>query len=63
MLEFLKHLFGFCGESHWSVLQIFMAIPAIGYLTYLLKEKYIKLKQKLSTVIVNQGTVDKEELF
>jgi hypothetical protein len=34
MIEFIKHLFGFCGEPHLNILTIIMTTPIISYLIY-----------------------------
>ena len=34
MIEFLKHLFGFCGEPHASIL---MSAPIVMYILYNIK--------------------------
>ena len=37
MIHFLKHLFGFCGESHPNIFTILMGIPAITFIIYYIK--------------------------
>ena len=32
MVEFLKHIFGFCGEPHLNVFHILLGTPAISYI-------------------------------
>ena len=39
MIEFIKHLFGLCGEPHLNIFTIIMSTPIISYLIY----KFIKL--------------------
>ena len=34
MIEFIKHLFGFCGEPHINILTIIMTTPLLSYLIY-----------------------------
>ena len=38
MIEFIKHLFGFCGEPHLNIWH-FIFTPAGAYLIYKLKNK------------------------
>ena len=38
MIEFLKHIFGFCGEAHPSLLTIIASAPILGYIIYKIKE-------------------------
>ena len=38
MIEFLKHLFGFCGEAHPNILTILISTPILGYIIYKIKE-------------------------
>ncbi len=38
MIEFLKHLFGFCGESHINIFILILTLPVISYITF----KYLK---------------------
>lgn len=38
MIEFLRHLFGVCGEAHPNIFTaLFVSIPGISYITYKLK--------------------------
>ena len=37
MIEFLKHLFGFCGEGHPNILTILIGTPVLGYILYQIK--------------------------
>lgn len=34
MIEFIKHLFGFCGEGHINIFTILMTTPLILYICY-----------------------------
>jgi hypothetical protein len=40
MIEFFKHMFGFCGE-HWhpNIFTIIMGVPAISYLVFKIKHR------------------------
>ena len=37
MIEFLKHFFGFCGESHPSVWNLLIGTPVLGYIIFKIK--------------------------
>ena len=39
MIEFIKHLFGLCGEPHLNIFTIIMTTPIISYIIY----KFIKI--------------------
>jgi hypothetical protein len=41
MIEFFRHLFGFCGEPHPNIFTIILGTPTIGYIIYKIK-KYKK---------------------
>ena len=38
MIEFLKHMFGVCGEAHPNIFTILVSTPVIGYIIYKIKE-------------------------
>jgi hypothetical protein len=38
MIEFIKHLFGLCGESHINIFILILMLPIISYITI----KYLK---------------------
>jgi len=40
MIHFLKHLFGFCGESHPNIFTILMGVPILTYLIYYIKNLF-----------------------
>jgi hypothetical protein len=42
MNEFIKHLFGFCGEGHINIFILILVLPLISYITF----KYLKYEQK-----------------
>jgi len=44
MVEFIKHLFGFCGEPHLNIFHIILGTPAITYLIYKVKQLLWKLQ-------------------
>jgi hypothetical protein len=33
-MEFIKHLFGFCGEQHPSIIYLLSSVPFIGGVVY-----------------------------
>ena len=37
MVEFLKHLFGFCGEAHLNIFHVILGTPLISYIVYKIK--------------------------
>jgi len=38
MIEFLRHLFGFCGDTwHPNIFHIIMGVPGISYAVYKIK--------------------------
>jgi hypothetical protein len=38
MIEFLKHLFGFCGDSwHPNIFHLIMGAPTVSYMIYKIK--------------------------
>ena len=37
MIEFLKHMFGVCGEADPNILTIIASTPIIGYIIYQIK--------------------------
>lgn len=39
MIEFIKHLFGFCGEAHPNLFTLLAGTPALGYMYYKIKQK------------------------
>jgi|TARA_B100000073_G_C23262754_1_gene383100 ABC-type Fe3+-siderophore transport system permease subunit len=39
MIEFLRHLTGFCGEPHPSLLTLLLGTPVFSYLIYKIKNK------------------------
>ena len=39
MLEALKHITGFCGEPHLSLLSLLFGTPFAGYIFYKIKNK------------------------
>jgi len=51
-MEFLKHIFGFCGENHPSIINIFLfgGLPFLSFF-YFLKNYILNLFFKLKTVI------------
>jgi len=51
-MEFIKHIFGFCGETHPSLINllIFGGLPFVSFF-YFLKNNIINLFFKLKTVI------------
>ena len=34
MIEFIKHLFGLCGEVHINLITLIMTTPIVGYIIY-----------------------------
>ncbi len=41
MIEFLKHLFGFCGETwHPNIFHALMGGPTIGYVVWRIKNMF-----------------------
>jgi hypothetical protein len=34
MIEFIKHLFGLCGEAHINLITLIMTTPIISYIIY-----------------------------
>lgn len=45
MVEFIKHLFGFCGEQHINIFHIILGTPAISYILYKIKSLLWKLQK------------------
>jgi hypothetical protein len=41
MIEFIEHLFGFCGESHINIFTLILMLPLISYITF----KYLKYER------------------
>ena len=39
MIEFIKHITGFCGEPHPSLLSLLLGTPFAGYVLYKIKKK------------------------
>ena len=39
MIEWLKHLTGFCGEPHPSLLTLLGGTPVLGYAIYKMKDR------------------------
>mgnify|MGYP003123548830 CR=1 FL=1 len=39
MLEFIKHLFGFCGEPHPNIITLILGAPIFSYIYYKIKNK------------------------
>ena len=39
MIEFIKHLFGFCGAPHPNLWHLLYGTPALGYVKYKIKNK------------------------
>tara|TARA_Y100001972_G_scaffold18773_1_gene21463 strand:+ start:16936 stop:17085 length:150 start_codon:yes stop_codon:yes gene_type:complete len=38
MIEFLRHLFGFCGDAwHPNIFHLFMGIPTVSYAVFKIK--------------------------
>ena len=38
-MEFIKHLFGFCGEPHPNIFTILFGTPVLGYYLYKFRNK------------------------
>ena len=38
MIEFIEHLFGFCGETHLNIFILILILPMLSYITF----KYLK---------------------
>ena len=39
MIEFIKHITGFCGEPHLSLLSLLLGTPFAGFVLYKIKKK------------------------
>mgnify|MGYP000674707752 CR=1 FL=1 len=39
MIEFLRHITGFCGEPHPSLLTFIISTPLVSYIIYKIKHK------------------------
>ena len=44
MVEFIKHLFGFCGEPHLNIFHVILGTPAITFIIYKVKKIICKLQ-------------------